>query len=106
MNHFKTFLLLITLSLLLVWVGSLVGGAGGIVFAFMFVLAMNFVTYWYSDRIVLKMYKTKDASRHRSIVANQATAHLFIVKPISGDGLANFFSTHPPIEERVKRLRQ
>ena len=80
MNHFKTFLLLVILSLLLVWVGSFVGGARGTVFAFMFVLAMNFVTYWYSDKIMLKMYEAKevsrkDASRHRSIVANQAISN-------------------------------
>lgn len=277
MNHFKTFLLLVILSLLLVWVGSFVGGARGTVFAFLFVLVMNFVTYWYSDKIVLKMYKAQeisradapslystveeltsraglpmpkvyivpsnaanafatgrnpnhaavavtqgimslltkeelkgvlghelahvknrdillatvvavvagaimmlsrfaqwtaifggfgrdedrgggnpiafllmaifaplaalliqmaisrsreyaadrrgaafagtpvglanallklqDASRHRSIAANPATAHLFIVKPISAGGFANLFSTHPPIEERVKRLK-
>ncbi len=34
-----------------------------------------------------------------------ATAHLFIAKPLSGKGLANLFSTHPPVEERVRRLQ-
>jgi len=34
----------------------------------------------------------------------QATAHLYIVNPLKGDGLSNLFSTHPPIEERVRRL--
>jgi len=38
--------------------------------------------------------------------ANPATAHLFIVNPLRADALARLFSTHPPIEERVKRLRQ
>jgi heat shock protein HtpX len=37
---------------------------------------------------------------------NQAAEPLYIVKPFSGKGLAGLFSTHPPIEERVKRLRQ
>jgi heat shock protein HtpX len=37
---------------------------------------------------------------------NQATECLYIVKPLSGKGLAGLFSTHPPIEERVRRLRQ
>ena len=37
---------------------------------------------------------------------NQATEPLYIVKPFSGGGMASLFSTHPPIEERVKRLRQ
>ena len=37
---------------------------------------------------------------------NQAAEPLYIVKPFSGGGLASLFSTHPPIEERVRRLRQ
>jgi heat shock protein HtpX len=37
--------------------------------------------------------------------ANPATAHLFIVNPLSGQGLMRLFSTHPPIEERIARLR-
>ncbi len=36
--------------------------------------------------------------------AEQATAHMFIVKPFSGGGIASLFSTHPPIEERIERL--
>jgi heat shock protein HtpX len=37
--------------------------------------------------------------------ANPATAHLFIVNPLSGQALMRLFSTHPPIEERIARLR-
>jgi len=37
--------------------------------------------------------------------ANPATAHLFIVNPLRGSSILNLFSTHPPIEERVARLR-
>ncbi len=36
--------------------------------------------------------------------ANEATAHMFIVNPLTGGGLKSLFSTHPPIEERVRRL--
>ena len=36
--------------------------------------------------------------------ANPATAHMFIVSPLSGGGFLTLFSTHPPIEERIKRL--
>jgi heat shock protein HtpX len=37
--------------------------------------------------------------------ANPSTAHMFIVNPLRGSGLLNLFSTHPPIAERVARLR-
>ena len=37
--------------------------------------------------------------------ARPSTAHMFIVNPLTGQSLANLFSTHPPIEERVRRLR-
>ena len=36
--------------------------------------------------------------------ADRATAHLFIVNPLSGAGLMKLFSTHPPLEERIERL--
>jgi heat shock protein HtpX len=44
-------------------------------------------------------------SRQIPMNAKPATAHMFIVNPLSGAGLANLFSTHPPIDERVARLR-
>jgi heat shock protein HtpX len=37
--------------------------------------------------------------------ANPSTAHMFIVNPLRGSGLLNLFSTHPPVAERVARLR-
>ncbi|KKT03778.1 MAG: Protease HtpX-like protein [Candidatus Magasanikbacteria bacterium GW2011_GWD2_43_18] len=37
--------------------------------------------------------------------ANSATAHLFISNPFKGKRVSNIFSTHPPIEDRVKKLR-
>src|SRR5882724_9525054 len=45
------------------------------------------------------------ASRAIPMAANPATAHLFIVNPLSGQGLMRLFSTHPPMEERIARLR-
>jgi len=37
--------------------------------------------------------------------ANPSTAHMFIVNPLRGSSLLNLFSTHPPVEQRVARLR-
>ena len=45
------------------------------------------------------------ASRQEPMAATPATAHLFIVNPLTGGGFATLFSTHPPIEERIARLR-
>jgi heat shock protein HtpX len=46
------------------------------------------------------------ASQRLPMHANPATAHLFIVNPLTGGSLMNLFSTHPPIEERIRRLRR
>lgn len=44
------------------------------------------------------------ASQSVPLEANPATSHLFIVNPLSGSSILNLFSTHPPIEERIRRL--
>ena len=44
------------------------------------------------------------AARQIPLDANPATAHMFIMKPFSGRGLMNLFSTHPPTEERIEAL--
>lgn len=49
--------------------------------------------------------KLHQAARVRPLDAGTSSAHLFIVNPLSGRSFASLFSTHPPIEERVKRLR-
>jgi heat shock protein HtpX len=49
--------------------------------------------------------KIEVASRMEPLPANPATAHLFIVNPLSGQSFARLFSTHPPTEERIARLR-
>ncbi len=48
--------------------------------------------------------KLEMANRQIPMDANPATAHMFIVNPLSGSGLLNLFSTHPPLEERISRL--
>ena len=44
------------------------------------------------------------ASRAVPMHANPATAHLFIVNPLTGRSFMTLFSTHPPIEDRIARL--
>ena len=56
MNQAKTFFLMVVLTIILVGLGSLIGGKNGAVLAFAVALAVNFVSYWFSDRIVLAMY--------------------------------------------------
>jgi heat shock protein HtpX len=48
--------------------------------------------------------KLDAASKRVPMAATQATAHMFIVAPFTGSAFTNLFSTHPPIEERVRRL--
>ena len=49
--------------------------------------------------------KIEVASRVEPLPATPATAHLFIVNPLTGQSFARLFSTHPPTEERIARLR-
>jgi heat shock protein HtpX len=59
-NGLKTALLLGLLSGLLLVIGELAGGVDGLVIAFGIAAVMNFVSYWYSDKIVLKMYRAQE----------------------------------------------
>jgi heat shock protein HtpX len=54
-NVLKTGLLLTALTLLLVWLGNLIGGQVGLVVALVFAALMNLGSYWFSDRLVIAM---------------------------------------------------
>jgi heat shock protein HtpX len=62
MNNIKTLFLLVTLTLILIWAGAAMGGKQGMTIAFIFALGMNFFAYWFSDKIVLKMYGAKEVT--------------------------------------------
>lgn len=62
-NIFKTTFLLSLLTILLVVMGGAVGGQGGMMVAFLIAAAMNFGSYWFSDKIVLKMYNAQEITR-------------------------------------------
>ncbi len=63
----------------------------------------------YPEGLARALEKISSSSEELS-TANRATAHMFIVNPLKGKNetgfLAKFFMTHPPVEERIKRLRQ
>jgi len=61
-NQVKTVLLLGVLTGLLIFIGGAVGGRGGMILAFILAVVMNFSAYWFSDKIVLKMYRAKEVS--------------------------------------------
>ena len=63
-NTFKTTLLLSLLTVLLVSMGAALGGKGGMFIAFFLAAAMNFGSYWFSDKIVLKMYGAQEVDQH------------------------------------------
>lgn len=56
MNTLKLTALMAALTILLIWIGNLLGGRGGAQFAFLMAAVMNFGAYWFSDKIVLRMY--------------------------------------------------
>jgi heat shock protein HtpX len=89
-NYLKTALLLGALTGLLMLIGGLIGGQGGVYIAFIFALVMNFGSYWFSDKIVLRMYKAQEVSetsapglygmvRNLSMKAKLPMPRLFII---------------------------
>ena len=64
MNTMKTFLLMALLTVMFVMIGGALGGQSGMTIAFLFAGVMNFVSYWWSDKIVLKMYGAKELTRN------------------------------------------
>ena len=62
MNIFKTGILLIALTALLMFIGNILGGEVGMAIALIFAAIMNFGSYWFSDKIVLSMYRAQEAS--------------------------------------------
>jgi heat shock protein HtpX len=61
-NMFRTFALMAVLTFLFVWVGGAIGGREGAVTAFLMAAAMNFFAYFFSDKMVLKRYRAREAT--------------------------------------------
>jgi len=58
-----------------------------------------------SEGLASALEKMDRYARQRPLQINEATSHMFIINPLSARGMSNLFSTHPPLEERIKRLR-
>ncbi|MCE5301289.1 MAG: zinc metalloprotease HtpX [Spirochaetia bacterium] len=100
MNYFKTFVLMALLTVGFVIVGDYVGGQNGMLVAFGLAVAMNFFSYWFSDKMVLAMYGAKEVKREDAkelyiTVSNLATrANLPMPKVyIMNTPMANAFAT-------------
>ena len=90
MNNLKVTFLLLLLTMLFVGIGYLFGGRQGMVIAFGLAVVMNFVTYWFSDKIVLSMYRGRPATeqadhqllsivRHASQKGNLPMPRVFVI---------------------------
>ena len=76
-NQIRTMVLLTVMTVFFMWMGQLLGGRQGLIIAFVFAAGMNFFSYWYSDKIVLRMYRAREVTSDQapeiySIVENLA----------------------------------
>ena len=97
-NSLKTVLLLGLLSGLLLALGEMLGGSQGLVTAFGFAVVMNFVSYWFSDKIVLKMYRAQEvgADHKLSIITRRLATRAGLPMPkvyVIPDASPNAFAT-------------
>ncbi len=120
-NQFKTAILLGGLTALIVFFGAVFGGEGGMYIAFILVMviqtAISRSREFLADStgatlagqpegLARALSRLGQASGRLPKEANPSTAHMFIVNPLSGKRMTRLFSTHPPLEERITRLRE
>ncbi|HCW92249.1 MAG TPA: protease HtpX, partial [Flexistipes sinusarabici] len=77
-NSMKTVFFMILLMVLFIGLGGILAGRTGMIIAFVIAMGINFFTYWFSDKMVLKMYKAKPVTENEapelySIVQRLAT---------------------------------
>jgi heat shock protein HtpX len=65
-NQIRTTILLAVMTALILWVGQLLGGRQGMIIALIFAAGMNFFSYWYSDKLVLKMYRASEVTPNQA----------------------------------------
>jgi heat shock protein HtpX len=99
-NYLKTALLLGLLTGLILLVGGLLGGRSGVVIAFVFAALMNFGSYWFSDKIVLRMYRAQPVSPEQAprlhAIVDRLVARAGLPKPalyVLPEAAPNAFAT-------------
>lgn len=98
-NQLKTIVLLGLLTALLLFVGQLLGGYSGLVIAGIFAVILNFGSYWFSDKIVLAMYRAKevkDTNHHLYKIVKEVAEKADVPMPmvyIIPDQNSNAFAT-------------
>ena len=75
-SNLKTMMLLALLSGIIIVLGGALGGKGGIIIAFALALIMNVGSYWYSDKIVLRMYGAQEVGPHDAPMLHQIVEEL------------------------------
>jgi heat shock protein HtpX len=65
-NQVRTTILLALMTAVIVWVGGMLGGQTGMIIGLLFAGGMNFFSYWYSDKMVLRMYRAKEVTREEA----------------------------------------
>ena len=75
-NQFRTALLLTVMTVFVILIGRLIGGPSGMVLAFVLAIGMNFFSYWFSDKIVLRMYRASEVTEQQAPELYQMVATL------------------------------
>lgn len=76
MNSLRTTMLMAALTILLMMVGSLMGGRGGMFMAFIFAFVMNFGAYWFSDKLILRMTRARELGDNEGVELRNMVAQL------------------------------
>jgi heat shock protein HtpX len=97
-NAFKTTILLAALSGLLLVIGDLLGGRSGLIIALGFAVVMNFGSYWFSDKIVLTMYRAQEVGPNHPLyqIVERLSRRAGLPMPrvyVIPDGSPNAFAT-------------
>lgn len=112
-SRIRTTLLLAVLTVLIIWIGNMLGGRQGMYIAFIMAFVMNIGSYWFSDKIVLAMYRAQPIEEHESPeiyrIVRELTAQAHLPMPrvyMIPDETANAFATGRNPEHAVVAVTQ